>query len=146
MNQSEFTILIQKLRSYAYGLACKHFRDEGLRQDVTDKALDKFVDEFMKDPQVDDIMAWGKVVITNSIKNSSRDRQLDLLYRDSELKVMIIKDRRKYPKVRLLGIENDKERQICLDYWESGLIQSEIATKNNVSQQYVSLVIKKYSK
>jgi len=82
----EYTGLYDRLVRFAEGVARRHFPyDESQRQDAVYTALDRFVDnagfkqvgdELVYDPQIEDIMAWGKTTIVNAIKNYRRDNQL----------------------------------------------------------------------
>ena len=55
-----------------------------------------------------------------------------------------LKDSHGFPKVRITGLPEGKERDICLLYWGDGLKQKEIADKLNLDKRYVSKTIKKY--
>lgn len=156
--QTEYNKFYDRLRRYANSRAVGLFSDVGLRGEAIDKAMDKLTDELLKNPQVDSLEAFAKRVIYNSLKNSVRDRKLDLspiniqltqegkqiLGDITRIKQVVYKG--KYPKIRLTSIVDKKERRICLDYWQYGLRQEEIATKMKVDQSTVSRIIAKYTK
>lgn len=86
MNQAEFISLYDRLARYATVVARRFFPDEGERQIAVDEAMDRFVDsagfqqvsdELVWNPQITNLEAWAKTVISNALKNSHRDRKVD---------------------------------------------------------------------
>ncbi len=156
--QVEFNKFYDRIMWYANSKALRLFSDEGLRGEVVDKAMDKLTNEILKNPQDASIEAFAKVLVYNSLKNSARDKKLDLIpinikltQEDKQIlgEVTQIKQevyKGKYPKVALLNIENSKERKICLMYWQYGYNQDEIAKIMKISQSTISRIIAKYSK
>jgi len=86
LTQVEYFKLYDRLVRFAEGVARRHFPYDGSQQlEATDNALAKFVtnagfkqvgDELVYDPQIEDIVTWGKTTIVNAIKNYRRDNQL----------------------------------------------------------------------
>ena len=77
MTQVAFNQLYDKLSKYALYWARQYFRDDSLAYDATDEAMDKFVDAVISNPEINDLVAWGKTIISNSLKNSARGRKLE---------------------------------------------------------------------
>lgn len=153
MNQVEYNKFYDGIKRYANSYASGLFSDRGLRDEAIDKAMDRLTDELLNFPWVDNLVAFAKVIVINSLKCSARDRIIDVAPSNvasnlinGDMRIRQIVNRGKYPKVRLLQIENPGEKQICLLYWQYGYKQGEIAKKLEVTKQYISSVIKKYSK
>ena len=77
MLQVEFNNLYDKLLKFALHRARAYFHDQSMCQDAAEAALNKFVDAYMETTGVNDLEAWAKTVIVNSLKNTSRDRELE---------------------------------------------------------------------
>jgi DNA-directed RNA polymerase specialized sigma subunit len=157
-SQVEYHKFYDSLRAYAKSKAYKLFPDLGMRLEAIDKAVTKAEDEILKNPNHENLEGFARTIIQNSLKNSTRDRKINLVSTEDTLtqegrrvlgdatKVKQIVYKGTYPKVNIVTIKDKKERRICLDYWQYGYKQDEIATKVKVTQQYVSQVILKYSK
>jgi len=76
MGQVAFNQLYDKLAKYALYRARQYFRDDSLAYDAVDEAMDRFVDALMNNPDMKDLIPQGKTIISNSLKNSFRDRKL----------------------------------------------------------------------
>lgn len=77
MSQETFNQLYDRLSRYAHARAREYFQDDSLRHDAVEQAMDKFIDALMSTPEITTLEAWGKTVITNSLKNSNRGRKLE---------------------------------------------------------------------
>ena len=151
-SQVEYNKFYDRMKRYANYQARRLFSDTGLRIEAVDTALDTVVDKVSaNEGNIANIDLYSQGIIRNSLKSSARHRKLDVSksspeMRESGMRVRQIVSNGNYPGVKLSGIGNDKERNICLLYWEYGLKQEAIATQAGVSQQYVSQIIVKYSK
>ncbi len=157
-SQGEYTQFYNKLKRYATTRAYGLFSDTGLRGEAIDKALDKFTNELLKNPQVDSLEAFAKTVVYNSLKNSVRDKKLDLAPSTEKLtqegrlvfgdatRIKQVVYKGKYPAVNILLIKDKKERKICLDYWQCGLKVTEIAQKMELTPRRIQQIIAKYVK
>ena len=77
MTQVAFNRLYDKLSKYALYRARQYFRDDSLAYDATDEAMDKVIDSLVGGSEIDNLMMWGKMVISNSLKDSARNRKLE---------------------------------------------------------------------
>ena len=84
MYQGEYASLYQRLLRYAESRARLYFKDSSLFQDAVFEAIDRFVDgagfvqvgeNLTYNPEILDLEAWGKTVIINSLKNSSKKKR-----------------------------------------------------------------------
>ena len=82
MYQAQFFNLYDKWLRFADGKAKRYFHDESQRLEAVDKALAKCVDnaEFTQVGNqlitpILDLEVWGKLVITNSLKDSSKAKK-----------------------------------------------------------------------
>jgi len=148
-NQDEYTHFYNKLKRYANREASRLFHDAGLRGEAVDTAMDAVENELMTNKNIDNLELFSRGIVRNTLQSSFRNKKLDFdrLIKDSEVRLQkIVSKGKRFPKVRLTSIENSQEKRICLDYWQYGMKQREIAEKSGVSQQYISRVINKYSK
>jgi RNA polymerase sigma factor (sigma-70 family) len=156
--QEQYNKFYDSLRKYAKSKAYKMFPDLGMRDDAIDKALEKAEDEILNIHSHENIQGFARVIVLNSLKNSVRDRKINLVASKSKLKgndgigfskTIAFKqeiDDGKNPKVNILEIEDLKERKICIDYFYNNLSQEEIAKKIGLNQSNVSRAIAKYTK
>ena len=75
MYQEQFTQLYNRLLKYAYYRAGRYFRDDALRQDAADKAMNDTVDTWIKEGCYDEEVA--KRTIQSSLRQSSRKREVE---------------------------------------------------------------------
>lgn len=145
-NQIEYNKFYDRIKQYAYQIG--YFRDIGLRGEAVDKALDEVTDQLITNKNIDDVELYAKGIIRNSLKQSFRNKKVDSI-QESDIKIPALRLRKlvskKMPNVRLLGIENEKERRICLDYWQYGLTTKEIASKMNLGIRWIQQIIAKYT-
>jgi len=77
LGQEGYNRLYDSLNRYALYRARQYYRDDSLAYDAADTAMDKFVRALINLPDIENLEAWGKVVIANSLKDSSKDRKLE---------------------------------------------------------------------
>jgi hypothetical protein len=84
MYQEDYFNLYKRLIGFAERRAKRYFTDSSLIQDAVFEAMDRFVDEakftqlrdeLIPSPEILDLNAWGRTVITNSLKNSSKKKR-----------------------------------------------------------------------
>jgi len=151
--QSEYNQFYDRIKRYANQIAPRYFNDIGLRSEAIDKSLDEVTNQLIKNEKIDDIELYSKGIIRNSLKQSFRGKKVDSIpQKDSDIKIpedalrlRKLVSNKKMPKVKLLGIENEKERRICLDYWQYGLTTKEIASKMHLKVRRIQQIISKYS-
>ena len=149
MNQEEYTHFYNKLKRYANREASRLFHDAGLRSEAIDSAIDAVEDILMRGIEADNLELYSSGIICNTLQSSFKNKKLDFdhLIKDSGIRIQkIVSKGKKFPKVRLTSIENPQEKRICLDYWQYGMKQQEIADKLGINQSTVSRVITQYSK
>ena len=148
--QVEYNQFYDRMKRYASQVSPRYFNDIGLRTDAIDKALDEVTNQIIENKEIEDIELYAKGIIRNSLKQSFRDREIDSIPVNEnninipELRLRKISSNKKLPKVKLLGIENNKERCICLDYWQHGLSTKEIAANLNLDIRRIQQIISKY--
>lgn len=157
-SQVDYNKFYDELRRYATTRAYRLFSDMGLRDEAIDKALDEAGAELMERRDIENPELFSKGVIRNSLKMSARDRKLDLAPTTDKLtqegriilgdatRIKQVVYKGKYPKVILTEIENQKERRICLDYWQYGLTVKEIAQKMSLTPRRIRQVIAKHAR
>ncbi len=74
-----YTEFYNKIKQYANSRASRLFSDITLRADAVDKAMDKMVDWLLTKQRVDSEEAFAKTIVSNSLKNSSRLRKLEVI-------------------------------------------------------------------
>ena len=91
MLQAEFFLLYDRWARFALYKARRYLHDESQRQDAVDTAMARFVDNAQFEQvgnqlitPILDLDAWGKTVITNSIKNFARDKKLESINLEGE--------------------------------------------------------------
>jgi hypothetical protein len=72
--QAEYINFYEALKTYALKYASRFFPDVSLRDEVVDSALDRVENYLIKEGKVD--IPFAKVIIKNSIKNSSSRRKI----------------------------------------------------------------------
>jgi polyhydroxyalkanoate synthesis regulator phasin len=75
LTQQEFTRLYDKLLRHAQYKARRYFRDEVLRQDAAERAMNDAVDKWISEGCYDEELA--RRVIDSSLRQSSRKRELE---------------------------------------------------------------------
>jgi polyhydroxyalkanoate synthesis regulator phasin len=75
MLQEQFNQMYDRLLKYAFYKAGRYFRDETLRQDAADEALNEAVDTWIRDGCYDEEVA--KRVIQSSLRQASRKRSVE---------------------------------------------------------------------
>jgi len=151
--QLEYNQFYDRMKRYASQIAPRYFNDIGLRVEAVDRALDEVTNQIIENKNIEDIELYAKGIIRNSLKQSFRGKKLDSIpikesdikIPDDALRLRKLVSNKKLPKVKLLGIENEKERRICLDYWQYGLSTKEIASKMHLKVRRIQQVISKYS-
>ena len=93
MDQAEFFTIYDKLMRFASRKSMRFFHDEAQRQDAIDMAMARFVDnagfkqvgdQLVTNPEILDLEVWGKLVITNALKDASKAKKtLDPINLDS---------------------------------------------------------------
>ena len=174
-NQIEYNQFYDKLHKYAKLIANRYSLSEVDIDVSLDKVVNWLISGSNKSCEIKNPFAFAKKIIDNSLKNSSRDRKIELVSLkeiknqmvqidgdfpqheddneyDNENKISYIntgwnafevKDKRGYPKTTLDKISNYIERQIVELYLE-GATQFKTSEILNVSQPYISKVLKKY--
>ena len=71
-NQEEYNQFYNKLRKYANYQASKLFYDIALRNEAVDKAMDEFVDAFLKGITTDNLEYSAKRIIKNTLSQEAR--------------------------------------------------------------------------
>jgi len=84
MLQVDFNNLYDDLKQYAFNYATRLFSNNAIREDAVIIAMDKFTDELITKDQPDDLKAWGKKIIRDSLRDSGRSRKLEAIDMDLE--------------------------------------------------------------
>jgi hypothetical protein len=82
LTQQEFTQLYDKLLRHALYKARRYFKDEVLRQDAAERAVNDAVDKWISEGCYDEDLA--RTVIDSSLRQSSRHRELEPIPLDDE--------------------------------------------------------------
>jgi len=77
MLQVEFNRFYDELRRYSLYKAKQYFSDVVLCQDAADRAVDDFIDAYIKDKDVKNLQGWARDIIVKSIRKQSRRRKLE---------------------------------------------------------------------
>ena len=119
MNYTQF---YKEVRGYASNYASRLFRNEGARIEAVDKAMDKFVDCVMNDPNLK--LPYARAIVRNSLINIFR---------------AVPVNKNKNLKARLSQIPGRANEIMTL--YSGGMRQVDITRKLGVSKQYVSEVV-----
>ena len=141
--QAEYAKFYDGLRGYAAVVAKDYFHDEGGLQDTIDRAMEAVEDWVLSGGKADSPTAYIKTIIRNSIKRSSKNRQ----YEAVDIKWNGMRGFRlakRMLKCELNEIKRPRENEI-MTLWVEGMRQVDIARKLDVSKQYVSWVVIKWT-
>ena len=75
MFQEEFNELYDGLKVFAFKEASKYFKDNSLKIDAVDKAMDRLVDKYIENPKV--TIFESRLIIRSSIGSSIGGRKLE---------------------------------------------------------------------
>ena len=125
MNYTQF---YKEVRGYASNYASRLFRDEGMRIEAVDKAMDKFVDWVIANPEAVPALPFWRASIRNSLINTFRDTPTN---KNKNLKAMLS---------QIPGRANE-----IMTLYSEGMRQADIARKLDVSKQYISEVVKRWT-
>lgn len=90
INQEQFTQLYNRLLKIAYYKAGRYFRDEILRQDAADKAMNDATDKWIAEDCYNEELALR--TIESSLRQSSRKRTLEPISLTNEEREIIGSD------------------------------------------------------
>ena len=121
MNYTQF---YKEVRGYASNYASRLFRDEGARIEAVDKAMDKFVDWVIANPEAVPALPFWRASIRNSLINTFRDTPTN---KNKNLKAMLS---------QIPGRANE-----IMTLYSEGMRQADITRKLDVSKQYISEVV-----
>ena len=125
MNYTQF---YKEVRGYASNYASRLFRDEGARIEAVDKAMDKFVDWVVANPGAMPTLPFWRASIRNSLINTFRDTPTN---KNKNLKAMLS---------QIPGRANE-----IMTLYSEGMRQADITRKLDVSKQYISEVVKRWT-
>jgi len=126
MNYTQF---YKEVRGYASNYASRLFRDEGMRIEAVDKAMDKFVDWVIANPEAVPALPFWRASIRNSLINTFRDTPTN---------------KNKNLKVRLSQITRPRENEIMALY-SKGMIPAAIARGLEIDSGYVRKIVIKWT-
>lgn len=124
MNYTQF---YKEVRGYASNYASRLFKDG--KVEAVDKAMDKFVDWVVANPETTPELPFCKAMVRNSLINTFRDTPIN---------------KNKNLKARLSQIKGKREREI-MKLYSGGMGQVEIWKELGVKQQYVNKVVDKWT-
>ena len=125
MNYTQF---YKEVRRYASNYASRLFRDEGARVEAVDKAMDKFVDWVIVNPDTKPSVPFWRASIRNSLINTFRDTPAN---KNNNLRARLS---------QIPGRANE-----IMTLYSGGMRQSDVAHKLGVSKQYISEVVKRWT-
>jgi len=141
MNYIEF---YKEVRKYATNYASGLFRNEGMKEEAVDKAMDTMEDWILNGGKADSPTAYIKTMVRNSIKKSSKDRKFEVVDIKWPGNTVYQKTSKHKPlKVRLEQIVNKKHERI-VELYLDGMIQERIAEEVGFTQPRISQVLNLY--
>jgi len=136
MNYAEF---YKEVRKYATNYASRLFRNG--REEAVDKAMDILVDRILKEKVT---LSLAKRIVHDSLINIFRTQDLESVCEREGMTIYQPVNKNKNLKVRLDQISRPREKEIMTLY-SKGMRQANISRELNVSRQYISKVVKKWT-
>ena len=137
-NTADFVELSEEIRQYI-ALRCK-----GLPDDTGYKVWCKITDLLIAGKSLDSWWHLKKIIDNSVIDLRRKDKRSGRVILPYVLYASELIPKRGYPKNHIEEIKNEKEKQICLLYWQEGKKQKEIADELNLDKGYVSRIIKRH--
>jgi len=136
MNYTEF---YKEVRKYATNYASRLFRSR--REEAVDKAMDVLVDRILEKKIT---LSLAKRIVHDSLINIFRTQDLESVCEREGMTIYQPVNKNKDLKVRLDQISRPREKEVMTLY-SKGMRQVEIVKELNLSRQYISQVVRRWT-